>query len=141
TKFKIKTDHKPLLWVHGLKETSARVTKWKERLATYNFTIEHIKGKENVVADCLSRNIGHHTTAGEGSESFALRYLREWAETGSDLAPVDEAGPEGPQKPQKREMKPKLGRESRRSTRLGDISLGMYRIEKPRWFYQVPQAL
>ncbi|MGR0272051.1 hypothetical protein ACUWC3_28455, partial [Klebsiella pneumoniae] len=84
--FKIKTDHKPLLWVHGLKETSARVTKWKERLATYNFTIEHIKGKENVVADCLSRNIGHHTTAGEGSESFALRYLREWAETGRVLS-------------------------------------------------------
>ncbi|KAL1137619.1 hypothetical protein AAG570_009315 [Ranatra chinensis] len=31
--FLIKTDHKPLAWVGGLKETSARVARWKERLA------------------------------------------------------------------------------------------------------------
>ncbi|KAL1129482.1 hypothetical protein AAG570_012427 [Ranatra chinensis] len=52
--FLIKTDHKPLVWVGGLKETSARVAHWKERLAAYSFTISHNKGKDNVVADCLS---------------------------------------------------------------------------------------
>ncbi|KAL1130452.1 hypothetical protein AAG570_011700 [Ranatra chinensis] len=53
--FLIKMDHKPLVWVGGLKKTSARVTRWKERLAVYTFTITHTKGKVNVVADCLSR--------------------------------------------------------------------------------------
>ncbi|KAL1139976.1 hypothetical protein AAG570_006953 [Ranatra chinensis] len=52
--FLIKTDHKPLVWFGGLKETSARVACWKERLAAYSFTISHNKGKDNVVADCLS---------------------------------------------------------------------------------------
>ncbi|KAL1138978.1 hypothetical protein AAG570_009039 [Ranatra chinensis] len=51
--FLIKTDHKPLVWVGRLKETSA----WKERLAAYSFTISHNKGKDNVVADCLSRMV------------------------------------------------------------------------------------
>ncbi|KAL1139169.1 hypothetical protein AAG570_009229 [Ranatra chinensis] len=55
--FLIKTDHKPLVWVGGLKETSARVARWKERLAAYSFTISHNKGKDNVVADCLSRMV------------------------------------------------------------------------------------
>ncbi|KAL1139244.1 hypothetical protein AAG570_006230 [Ranatra chinensis] len=55
--FLIKTNHKPLVRVGGLKETSARVARWKERLAAYSFTISHNKGKDNVVADCLSRTV------------------------------------------------------------------------------------
>ncbi|KAL1115448.1 hypothetical protein AAG570_007478 [Ranatra chinensis] len=55
--FLIKTDHKPLVWVGGLKETSARVARWEERLTAYSFTISHNKGKDNVVADCLSRMV------------------------------------------------------------------------------------
>ncbi|KAL1109908.1 hypothetical protein AAG570_014142 [Ranatra chinensis] len=35
SQFQIKTDHKPLAWVKGLRETSARITRWKERLAPY----------------------------------------------------------------------------------------------------------
>ncbi|KAL1141016.1 hypothetical protein AAG570_000942 [Ranatra chinensis] len=31
--------HKPLVWIGGLKETSARVARWKEGLAAYSFTI------------------------------------------------------------------------------------------------------
>ncbi|KAL1139186.1 hypothetical protein AAG570_009245 [Ranatra chinensis] len=55
--FLIKTDHKPLVWVGGLKETSARGAHWKDRLAAYSFTISHNKRKDNVVADCLSRMV------------------------------------------------------------------------------------
>ncbi|KAL1139249.1 hypothetical protein AAG570_006235 [Ranatra chinensis] len=55
--FLIKIDHKPLVWVGGLKETSARVARWKKRLAAYSFTNSHNKGKDNVVADCLSRMV------------------------------------------------------------------------------------
>lgn len=56
--FLLNTDHMPLLWVGKLKETSARVTKWKEQLSAYDFSIRHVKGSENVVADCLSRSVG-----------------------------------------------------------------------------------
>jgi transposase InsO family protein len=56
--FLLRTDHMPLIWVQKLKETSSRVAKWKERLAGYNFKIIHVKGKDNVVADLLSRNVG-----------------------------------------------------------------------------------
>ena len=56
-RFKIKTDHKPLVWVEKLKETSARICRWKEILAAYDFVITHTKGVDNVVADCLSRQV------------------------------------------------------------------------------------
>jgi hypothetical protein len=37
------------------KDLSARQARWAEELSSYNFVIEHIKGKENKVADALSR--------------------------------------------------------------------------------------
>ncbi|KAL1131048.1 hypothetical protein AAG570_012285 [Ranatra chinensis] len=51
----IKTDHKPLVWIERLEETSARVSRWKETMAAYDFEMVHTKGSENVVAGCLSR--------------------------------------------------------------------------------------
>lgn len=54
-RFTIRTDHKPLLWTSGLKESSARVGRWKEKLRSYTFDITHRKGSLNVVADWLSR--------------------------------------------------------------------------------------
>ena len=56
-KFTVRTDHKPLLWVDKLKESSARVTRLKEKLAPYEFRLIHTKGTQNVVADFLSRNV------------------------------------------------------------------------------------
>lgn len=40
-----------------LKSPTSRLLRWKFELAGYNFKIIHIKGKENLVADCLSRFI------------------------------------------------------------------------------------
>jgi transposase InsO family protein len=56
-KFLVRTDHKPLLWVGKLKESSARVTRLKERLAPYDFDLVHTKGVQNIVADFLSRHV------------------------------------------------------------------------------------
>lgn len=92
TNFQIRTDHMPLLWVEKLKETSARITKWKERLAAYTFTIHHTKGCDNVVADCLSRNI--NAVDREQPEPFALSYFRNWAESGADIAAAEPANRE-----------------------------------------------
>ncbi|XP_055389331.1 probable cyclin-dependent serine/threonine-protein kinase DDB_G0292550 [Condylostylus longicornis] len=55
TKFLIRTDHQPLKWLHSLKEPSAKLQRWRIRLNEYDFEIDYVKGKENRVADFLSR--------------------------------------------------------------------------------------
>lgn len=54
-KFSVHTDHQPLKWLASLKEPNSRLSRWKISLSEYEFDIEYIKGKENNVADFLSR--------------------------------------------------------------------------------------
>lgn len=54
-KFTIKTDHKPLIYLFGMKDPSSRLLKFRLTLEEYDFNIIYVKGKENVVADALSR--------------------------------------------------------------------------------------
>ena len=42
-RFRIKIDHKPLVWVEILRETSARICRVKEILVAYDFEITHTK--------------------------------------------------------------------------------------------------
>lgn len=54
-KFKIITDHKPLQWLMNMKEPNSRLTRWRLKLAEYDYTIVYKKGKANTNADALSR--------------------------------------------------------------------------------------
>lgn len=54
-KFTIKTDHRPLVWLNNLKEPNLKLQRWKIQLNEFDFDIEFIKGKENCLADGLSR--------------------------------------------------------------------------------------
>lgn len=54
-KFTLRTDHKPLQWLHSLKEPNAKLMRWKLLMEEYDYTVEFIKGRSNCVADCLSR--------------------------------------------------------------------------------------
>ena len=54
-KFLVNTDHQPLKWLASLKEPNSRLSRWKIMLAEYEFDIEYVKGKDNKVADFLSR--------------------------------------------------------------------------------------
>ena len=54
-KFKIQTDLKALVWLHNVKDPSSILLRWRLRMEEYNCDIEYVKGKENKVADCLSR--------------------------------------------------------------------------------------
>ena len=54
-RFTIRTDHKPLLYLFGIKDPSSRLVKFRLTLEEYDFKIEYVKGHENVSADALSR--------------------------------------------------------------------------------------
>lgn len=54
-KFIVRTDHRPLVWLSSLREPNAKLQRWKIKLEEYNFDIEYVKGKDNQVADGLSR--------------------------------------------------------------------------------------
>lgn len=83
-KFQVHTDHKPLQWVGKLKESSARMTRWKENLSQYNMDIVYKPGKENIVADWLSRAViinaveeDRGNPSGEPSSDIR-QFIQEW---------------------------------------------------------------
>ena len=49
------TDHNPLTFIHRMKNKNQRLVRWSLTLQEYNLDIKHIKGKDNVIADALSR--------------------------------------------------------------------------------------
>ena len=53
--FYIQTDHKPLSFLNKNKSRSARLTRWALSIQQYSFTVQHIRGVNNVVSDALSR--------------------------------------------------------------------------------------
>ena len=52
-KFTIETDHNNLVWMEA--SEVAKIIRWRIYLQDFDFLIRHIPGKNNVVADCLSR--------------------------------------------------------------------------------------
>ena len=50
------TDNKGLKYLLDQPNLNARQARWLTFLSEYDFEIQHIKGKENKVADALSRN-------------------------------------------------------------------------------------
>ncbi|XP_065438558.1 uncharacterized protein LOC135981218 [Chrysemys picta bellii] len=54
-KFTVLSDHAPLVWLHRAKGNNSRLLRWSLALQEYEMDIVHIRGKENIVADALSR--------------------------------------------------------------------------------------
>ena len=54
-KFIIKTDHNNIKYFMSQCDLNDRQQKWITKLQAYDFDIEFVKGKKNVVADALSR--------------------------------------------------------------------------------------
>ena len=49
------TDNNPLTFINKCKQNNKRILRWSLFLQEYNFKINHIRGKNNVIADALSR--------------------------------------------------------------------------------------
>lgn len=52
---KIHTDHKALKFLSSCSQNSTRIARWFEFLQEFDLEIEHVPGKQNAVADTLSR--------------------------------------------------------------------------------------
>lgn len=53
--FEIITDHSALIWLLRQQNLTGRLARWAMKLQQFDFEITHIKGKNNVVPDALSR--------------------------------------------------------------------------------------
>jgi RNase H-like domain found in reverse transcriptase len=53
--FVIRTDHNSLRWVLNLADAQGRLSRWRLRLLEFDFEVQYAPGKENHVADTLSR--------------------------------------------------------------------------------------
>ena len=77
TNFKVKTDHRPLVYLFNMKYPSSKLTKIRLDLSEYSFTIEYIKGESNVCADALSC-ITIHELKTQNSNVFAITRAMTW---------------------------------------------------------------
>lgn len=57
TKFVIKTDHGPLVWLYKSSNPTSRIMRWRLLMDEYEYEILHKSGKANTNADALSRII------------------------------------------------------------------------------------
>ena len=51
------TDHNPLVFIEKMKNKNQRLLRWSLAFQEYNLRICHIKGRDNIMADALSRAI------------------------------------------------------------------------------------
>lgn len=55
--FTVITDHYSLKWLYSIKDPMGRIARWCIRLQQYDFDVIHRPGKDNVIADTLSRAV------------------------------------------------------------------------------------
>jgi RNase H-like domain found in reverse transcriptase len=67
--FVVRTDHHPLRYLETQPHLSKRQVRWPDALAEYDYKIEYIQGKWNILADALSRRSdGQPTTFYTGDD-------------------------------------------------------------------------
>lgn len=54
-KFVVRSDHKPLQYLFSLRDPTSKLSRMRMDLSEYDFVVEYLKGKDNVLADALSR--------------------------------------------------------------------------------------
>ncbi len=72
--FTLCSDHAPLQWLHRMKDTNARITRWYLALQPFKFKVIHRPGTQMIVADFLSRNGGGGGCRPEGFPAWVGRW-------------------------------------------------------------------
>ncbi|KAE9334981.1 hypothetical protein PF008_g13704 [Phytophthora fragariae] len=89
--FVIYTDHASLRTVTSSPHLSQRMARWLSFFAEYNFTVEYKLGKQNVLADALSRRPDYELAHLAYLESPRYELIREAYADDDDLAGLAEA--------------------------------------------------
>ncbi|KAH9290754.1 hypothetical protein KI387_034871, partial [Taxus chinensis] len=87
-KFVVRTDHNNLKYILEQKELNERQQKWVTRIQAYDYNIEYVKGKKNVVADALSRK-PHLVAVGSLSEISTDRKFQLLVEYSKNTSACD----------------------------------------------------
>ena len=106
-KFVLRTDHRPLIYIFNPDKpitqiANARLIRWSILLSSFDYAIEHLPGKENSIADCLSRlpvednSVKFHTPPEivkvinviEGFEELTIQKLQDVTRKDSVLSQV-----------------------------------------------------
>jgi hypothetical protein len=66
--FTVFTDHRALLWLCGKKKVNERLLRWSLQISAYAQNIRFVHGKNNHVADALSRTPYQPEPEGEDTE-------------------------------------------------------------------------
>ena len=53
--FILRTDHAAIVHLRNFKNPTGQMSRWQQRLESFSFTVEHIRGQANGAADALSR--------------------------------------------------------------------------------------
>ena len=57
TEVLVYTDHNPLVFINCMRDKNQRLLRWSLVLQEYNLKICHIRGKDNIIGDALSRAV------------------------------------------------------------------------------------
>ena len=87
-KFRVITDHHSLKWIKSQPRLSRRQARWSEFLQEFEFDIEYKSGKQNVVADALSRHPDHEANAIEVSRLAVQPRLLESIKSSYNIDPA-----------------------------------------------------
>lgn len=85
--FYLETDNQALSWVLSHHNKLGKLGRWTELILGLPFKVKHIKGKENKIADCLSRMFEGYTTI-EVEQDVSNDKIREMSQFVNNLSEI-----------------------------------------------------
>jgi hypothetical protein len=67
TKFTLLSDHDSLKYHKTMPHLTGRLARWIEKMSGFDYELKHIPGKDNIVADALSRRVDHAAIINDNS--------------------------------------------------------------------------